>query len=188
MRGRQLSRAAICLMTVTATASIMACGAGEEAVVRPPAPAAAEADADQDADEQAARKAALDAYSGYLTASRTASRHSDPYAPELSRFLADPLLTRVRMAIRDAKEHGAMRTGTLKSDPTVTAVSLSAVPATVEIQDCLDATGYRLVYTKDRRVVPGSGGKRYLATATATRYSDGRWLISAGAAHQDQPC
>lgn len=81
-----------------------------------------------------------------------------------------------------------MRTGTLRSAPTVTAVSLDSDPPTVEIQDCLDATGYRLVYTKDGRAVPGSGGKRYLATATATRYPDGRWLISAGAAHQDQPC
>ena len=49
-----------------------------------------------------------------------------------------------------------MRTGTLQSDPTVTSVSLDARRPTVEIQDCLDATGYRLVYAKDKRVVPGS--------------------------------
>nr|WP_246141275.1 hypothetical protein [Micromonospora olivasterospora] len=140
------------------------------------------------ADERAAREAALAAYSGYLAASRTASRRADPHDPELARFLADPLLTRVRLSIREAKEHGAMRTGTLVSDPTVTAVSLDTVPATVEIQDCLDATGYRLVYAKTKRVVPGSGGGRHLATATATRYPDGRWLISAGVAHEDQPC
>lgn len=189
MRGRQLGRAAICLMTVGVTASVAACGAGREAAVAPPRPpTTGDVTAHGEADEQAAGKAALDAYSGYLAASRTASRRGDPHAPELSRFLADPLLTRVRMAIRDAKEHGAMRTGTLRSAPTVTAVSLDSDPPTVEIQDCLDATGYRLVYTKDGRAVPGSGGKRYLATATATRYPDGRWLISAGAAHQDQPC
>ncbi|WP_320067477.1 hypothetical protein [Micromonospora sp. RTGN7] len=140
------------------------------------------------AEEQAARKAALAAYSGYLAVSRTASRRADPFHPELTRFLADPLLTRVRLAIRDAKEHGAMRTGTLVSDPTVTSVSLDGVPATVEIQDCVDATGYRLVYTKTKKVVPGSGGGRHLATATATRYAADRWLISAGTAHEDQPC
>ncbi|WBB65547.1 hypothetical protein [Micromonospora sp. WMMD812] len=188
MRGRQLSRATTCLLTVAALASAPACGAGREAAVRPPASPTGDASAERDADEQAAGKAALDAYSGYLAASRTASRRGDPHAPELSRFLADPLLTRVRMAIRETKEHGAMRTGTLKSDPTVTAVSLDSVPATVEIQDCLDATGYRLVYVKNQRAVPGSDGKKYLATATATRYPDGRWRINAGAAHQDQPC
>lgn len=140
------------------------------------------------ADEQAAGSAALAAYSGYLAASRAASARSDPGHPALPRFLADPLLTRVRVAIRDAKEHGAMRTGKLLSDPAVVSVDLAARPPTVQIQDCLDATGYRLVYAKDHRVVPGTRGGRYLATATATRYPDGRWLINAGAAHQDQPC
>ncbi|WP_442934184.1 hypothetical protein [Micromonospora sp. CPCC 205539] len=168
--------------------TVTACDSGREAVERPAPVRGDDQQADQGPERQAAEKAALDAYSGYLAASRTASRRSDPRAPELSRFLADPLLTRVRLSIREAKEHGAMRTGTLKSDPTVIDVSLDSNPATVEIQDCLDATGYRLVYAKDQRVVPGSGGGRHLATATATRYPDGRWLINSGAAHQDQPC
>lgn len=81
-----------------------------------------------------------------------------------------------------------MRTGTVKSDPTVIAVSLDGKSATVEIQDCLDTTGYRLVYAKDKRVVPGSGGGKHFATATATRYPDGRWLINSGTTHRDQPC
>ncbi|WP_435207777.1 hypothetical protein [Micromonospora sp. bgisy143] len=168
--------------------AVSACGSGPEAVDRPTSERNDRARTDSDAEHRAAEKAALEAYSGYLAASRAASRRSDPHAPELSKFLADPLLTRVQLSIRDAKEHGAMRTGTLRSDPTVIAVDIESDPATVEIQDCLDATGYRLVYTKDQRVVPGSGGGRHLATATATRYPDGRWLISAGTAHQDQPC
>ncbi|GAB3948605.1 hypothetical protein [Micromonospora vulcania] len=188
MRGRQLRRSVICLLTVVAAIPIAACGSGKEAVERPTQTRGDGPRVDQETDRRAAEKAALDAYSGYLTASRTASRRSDPHAPELSRFLADPLLTRVRLSIRDAKEHGAMRTGTLKSEPTVTSVSLDSNPATVEIQDCLDATGYRLVYAKDQKVVPGSGGGKHLATATATRYPDGRWLINSSAAHQDQPC
>lgn len=142
----------------------------------------------QDPRAEEAKKAALAAYAGYLAASREAELAANPHDPQLAKFLADPLLTRVRLTIRDAKEHGAMRTGKLISDPTVTAVSLDTEPATVSIQDCLDATNYRLVYVKDKSVVPGSTVGRYLATATATRYPDGRWLISAGAAHQDQPC
>ncbi|WP_374558047.1 hypothetical protein [Micromonospora sp. RHAY321] len=178
----------MCLLTVVAAVSVTGCGSGRETVERPaPAPGDGQ-HADPEVERPAAEKAALDAYSGYLAASRTASRRSDPHAPELSRFLADPLLTRVQLSIREAKEHGAMRTGTLKSDPTVTAVSLESNPATVDIQDCLDATGYRLVYAKDQRVVPGSGGGRHFATATATRYPDGRWLINSSAAHRDQPC
>ncbi|MGC4745185.1 hypothetical protein ACLQ28_05925 [Micromonospora sp. DT201] len=188
MRGRQLRRAAICLLAVVAAVPVTACASGQEAVERPTTSQDDGQRADPDVERRAAEKAALDAYSGYLAASRTASGRSDPRAPELSRFLADPLLTRVRLSIREAKEHGAMRTGTLKSDPTVTVVSLDAKPATVEIQDCLDTTGYQLVYAKDKRVVPGSRGGRHLSTATATRYPDGRWLINSGTAHRDQPC
>ncbi|WP_410810795.1 hypothetical protein [Micromonospora sp. 067-2] len=178
----------MCLLTVVAAVSCTGCGSGREAAERPVATRGDAQAVAPEVERRAAEKAALDAYSGYLTASRTASRRSDPYAPELSRFLADPLLTRVRVSIREAKEHGALRTGTLKSDPAVTAVSLDSNPATVDIQDCLDATGYRLVYAKDQRVVPGSGGGRHLATATAARYPDGRWLIKSSAGHQDQPC
>ncbi|MFK3982841.1 hypothetical protein ACI2K4_20995 [Micromonospora sp. NPDC050397] len=150
------------------------------------APPAATADAGPEA--AAASKAALAAYAGYLDASREAEKAANPLHPALKKYLADPLLTQVRLTIRDAKEHGAMRTGTLISDPRVTDVRLDTVPATAEIQDCLDGTGYRLIYTKDKSVVPGSASGRYLATATATRYPDGRWLISAGTAHRDQPC
>ncbi|WDZ87971.1 hypothetical protein [Micromonospora cathayae] len=165
-----------------------ACGTDPEQSGRATTGRAPTATEDRKAAEAAAEKAALAAYAGYLAASRTASARSDPHHPDLAKYLADPLLTRVRLTIRDAKEHGAMRTGTLVSDPTVTAVSLDTVPATVEIQDCLDATNYKLVYAKTRKAVPGTGSGRHLATATASRYPDGRWLINVGVAHEDQPC
>ncbi|MEU8259471.1 hypothetical protein AB0C02_02435 [Micromonospora sp. NPDC048999] len=187
MRTRH-SRRLICLLSLALLAANTGCGAEPEADARPLIRAGGTPAAHFTASEQAAGKAALAAYSGYLAASRVASARSDPGHPELTRFLADPLLTRVRVTIRTAKEHGAMRTGRLVSDPTVVSVDLVADPPTVEIQDCLDATDYRLVYAKDHRVVPGTGGGRYLATATAARYPDGRWLINGGAAHQDQPC
>jgi hypothetical protein len=185
LRTRHSRRWATCLLSL---ALLAGCGTDPEAAADPPAGPGAAPVAHSAADEQVAGKAALAAYSGYLEASRQASARSDPAHPALPRFLADPLLTRVRVAIRQAREHGAIRTGKLVSDPTVVSVDLSADPPTVEIQDCLDATGYRLVYAKGRRVVPGTRGGRYLATATATRYPGGRWLINAGAAHQEQPC
>ncbi|MFE0588766.1 hypothetical protein [Micromonospora echinospora] len=188
MRARHPRRWTACLVALLLIGTGTACGTDLE----PPARVTAEhepvAPEDRKAEEAAAGKAALAAYAGYLTASREASARSDPHHPDLAKYLADPLLTRVRLVIREAKEHGAMRTGKLVSDPTVTVVSLDTVPATVEIQDCLDATDYKLVYAKTRKVVPGTGAGRHLATATATRYSDGRWLISAGVAHEDQPC
>ncbi|WP_089154669.1 hypothetical protein [Micromonospora sp. NBS 11-29] len=188
MRTRQSQRWEVGLLSLALVAGVAGCGAGPEATTDPLTGRAAAPVAHSAAEEKAAEKAALTAYSGYLAASRAASAKGDPSHPDLPRFLADPLLTRVRVAIRDAKEHGAMRTGKLVSDPTVVSVDLGAEPPTVEIQDCLDATGYRLVYAKNGKTVPGTRGGRYLATATASRYPDGRWLINTGAAHQDQPC
>lgn len=189
MRARHLRHwlASLAALVVLGTGS--ACGGQPERPDRaaPEGSPIAAAD-DRKAAEEAAGKAALAAYAGYLAASHAASARSDPHHPELAKYLADPLLTRVRLTIRKAKEHGAMRTGKLVSDPTVTMVSLDTVPATVEIQDCVDATNYQLIDAKTRKVVAGTGAGRHLATATATRYADGRWLISAGVSHEDQPC
>lgn len=188
MRARQLRHWLTGLAALTMLGSGSACGARPGHAEQPTDRGAPVAPADRKAAEEAAEKAALAAYAGYLNATHEASERSDPHHPELAKYLADPLLTRVRLTIRKAKEHGAMRTGKLVSDPTVTMVSLDTVPATVEIQDCLDATNYQLVDAKTRKVVAGTGAGRHLATATATRYDDGRWLISAGASHEDQPC
>ncbi|MDG4763196.1 hypothetical protein O7632_03595 [Solwaraspora sp. WMMD406] len=177
--------AATLVVSAIAAVALSAC-ASEQSAALPPARVGAATD---DPARAEAAEAALAAYAGYLAAAEEAEHEADPQHPDLKKYLADPLLTRVRLAIRDTKEHGAMRTGSLISDPTVTEVNLDSVPATVVIQDCLDATNYQLVYVDDRdKVVPGTEVGRYLATATATRYDDGRWLISAGSSHPDQPC
>lgn len=177
------------LVAVAALGTATACSTEDSAGALTPGDKAARPRPSVDAEAiAAAEKEALAAYAGYLEASQKAELASDPMHPELTKYLADPLLTWVRLTIREAKEHGAMRTGTLVSDPTVTSVSLDTVPATVTIQDCIDATKYRLIDVKSKKVVPGSASGRYLATATASRYPDGRWLINEGAVHQDQPC
>ena len=188
MRARHPGRISAALIAIAALGCVPACSVGARPDDLAGGTAAITPAASADPRTADARKSALAAYAGYLTATREAEQAANPHHPSLRKYLADPMLTRVGLAIRDAKEHGAMRTGTLISNPTVTEVDLDAVPATVSIQDCLDASGYRLVYVKSRKVVPGSASGRYIATATATRYADGRWLISAGAAHRDQPC
>ncbi|GAB2964655.1 hypothetical protein GCM10027280_61920 [Micromonospora polyrhachis] len=188
MRTKHPGRIPDAFIAIIALGCLVACSNGEPSGIRPDAGRAARSSPSPDLRTATAVEAALAAYAGYLTAIREAERSANPQHPELEKYLADPLLTRVGLAIRDAKEHGAMRTGTLISDPRVASVSLDTVPATVSIQDCLDTTNYQLVYIKDRSVVPGSASGRYVATATATRYADGRWLINAGTAHRDQPC
>lgn len=188
VRGMQLRGVTAYLVAGAVLGAGAGCGTDREVTTEAGGTADRPAPARRDVDERDARKAALAAYSGYLAATREASGDSDPHHPELATYLADPLLTRVRLTLRTAREHGAVRVGTLRSDPAVSAVDLANVPPIVEIQDCLDATGWQLVYTRDKRVVPGSQGTRHLATATVARYPDGRWLINAGASHEEQPC
>lgn len=176
------------IVAATVAISISGCGSDDNSArnsIGNNAPAEA---TKADAKTAQAEQSALAAYEGYLEAARVAEGIPDPNHPGLKKYLADPLLTTVRVAIRDVKEHGAMRTGKLVSDPRVTAVSLDTVPATITIQDCLDASGYRMVYAKNHKAVPGHAAGRYVATATAVLYGDGRWLINSGVAHRDQPC
>ncbi|MGI5211390.1 hypothetical protein [Plantactinospora sp. CA-290183] len=187
MRVRQLAGFPIFLLVVGALGASTGCGGDSGSAAAPGGGAEAASSVDPRAAAEA-EKSALAAYAGYLAASRKAELAADPHDPGLRKYLGDPLLTRVRIAIRDAKEHGAMRTGNIVSDPVVTEVSLDAVPATVSIQDCIDTTGYKLIYQRDRSVVPGSVGGRYVATATASRYPDGRWLVNESGVHKDQPC
>jgi hypothetical protein len=182
--AQHLGRASAVLVALLIAGSVTACSSSSKAT--PPAAPAPAASPDQDGG--AASKAALAAYAGYLAASRKASADPYPAHPDLAKYLADPLLTRVRDAVRDLDTHGAIRTGKLISDPRVSTLDLAASPPTVSIQDCIDSTGYKMVYADSKKPVPGSAGGRYVATATATLYPDGRWLISDGATHRDQPC
>jgi hypothetical protein len=188
LRAEHPGRYPAALIAVAALGCVTACAGGGSPADGPPAAPAAAPDTSAQAAKAEAAEAALAAYTGYLDAMRKAEDAGNPQHPELKKYLADPLLTRVRLAIRDAKENGAMRTGSLGSDPTVTLVTLDSVPAAVEIQDCIDSSKYKLVYRETRKQVPGTGAGRYLATATANRYPDGRWLVSAATAHEDQPC
>jgi hypothetical protein len=177
------------LVALSLIAALTGCDSQSYSMPSPRGPNTPESAPSVDAKTATATKAALAAYAGYLADARVAESIPDPNHPALEKHLADPLLTRVRLTISAAKQHGAMRTGTLVSDPRVTAVSLDAVPQTVTIQDCLDASGYKLVFIQNRtKEVPGHAAGRYVATATASRYPDGRWLVNTGAAHPDQPC
>ncbi|MFB6391762.1 hypothetical protein [Polymorphospora lycopeni] len=188
LRRPHAGRLRVGLTAVVAVFTLASCGSAGESADTPETRGDTGAAPTTDPRKEQAAESALTAYAGYLAASKAAESVPDYQHPDLRKYLADPLLTRVRLAIRDVKDNGAMRTGSLVSDPTVTFVDLDAVPPTVSIQDCLDGTGYKLVYAKNRKEVPGTASARYVATATANLYPDGRWLISTGAAHPDQPC
>jgi hypothetical protein len=141
-----------------------------------------------DADVTRAGETALAAYRRYLAATAKASNSANPDEPDLRKYLADPLLSQVIYGVHQLKAKGAIQTGNTTSSPEVTSVNLRGTPPTVAIQDCIDKSDYRLMYKADHQPIPVTGLDRYRATATVTRYDDGRWLVNAATAHRDQSC
>ncbi|WP_051799614.1 hypothetical protein [Catenuloplanes japonicus] len=176
------------LVSLGLAAALSACGGGlegPEAASLDPPPSAASTET---TDRSKAADAALAAYTGYMDAVQKASAIPDPRYPDLRKYLADPLLGRVQAGVSLLQREGAIREGRLITNPTVTVVDLESAPKTVQIQDCVDGTDYKMVYKTTRSAVPGKQNVRYVATATATFYPELGWLVSQGLSHEDQPC
>jgi hypothetical protein len=150
-------------------------------------PAGLETSADPLAEERAA---VLTAYDGYVRAAVEANRRGDPSYDGLDLYTGGVLRLQVAEGITQHNEGGRYYSGELKSEAaTVDSIDLNADPATATISACMDDTEYVLVYRADDSPVPGmSAGGRYKAEATATKNTDGRWLITAAVAHWDQAC
>ncbi|GAB7048046.1 hypothetical protein [Catenuloplanes indicus] len=175
------------LVSLAILAAASACGGGMEGprpvpVGAPPSPAAT-----ADTERSKAADAALAAYNGYMQAAQKASAIPDPRHPDLRKYLGDPLYARVQAGIGLLEREGAVREGRLKINPTVTVVDLESTPKTVQIQDCVDGTDYKMVYQTTRSPVPDKRNVRYVATATVTLFDEG-WLVTQGLSHEDQPC
>lgn len=136
-----------------------------------------------------ARAAVLAAYDSYIRASVEANRRGDPDYGGLELYTGGLLRAQVAQGIISHNENGRYYAGELKSEASVDSIDLDAEPPTATISACMDATDYRLVYREDDTPVPGTNEvRRYMAAATATMSTDGRWLITASVAYADQPC
>jgi FlaG/FlaF family flagellin (archaellin) len=138
----------------------------------------------------AASKAALAAYSGYVTAYAAAAAVANPDDPNLARYIGGALLVLSRHNLRQLKDHGAIELGRPKATLIGNRTDLGGSPPTVTIEACVDYSDYQLVYKADRSPVPGSSLKvpRYRTTAKVTLFVDGRWLVAGDNPHRDVPC
>lgn len=139
--------------------------------------------------ESEARSAVLAAYDGYIRATVEANRRSDPSYGGLELYAGDLLRLQTANGVSRHAADGVYYAGDLTSTATIDSINLNADPPTATISACMDAMSYRLVYRKDNSPVPGaSAGRRYMAAATATKNSGGRWLITSAIAHTDKSC
>jgi len=139
--------------------------------------------------EQDAREGALAAYDNYVRAYVAASASGDTAGKELANYTADPLLRQLRYDLVLKRDQGLTTKGEPSWAARVTKVNVESRPFTAAIEDCFDGTNWQTVYKSSGKPagVPGQA-KRYVVTAEATQYDDGRWLIRQSAAQRERPC
>lgn len=143
----------------------------------------------QDGEEVQARDGALAAYAGFREAQVAASTEPDPGGGELAQYTADPLLSQLKFDLTQKRDQGLVTTGRPAWNPEATSVNVSTRPFTATIEDCFDATGWDTINkaTGESVAVPGQA-KKYVVTAEAVLFDDGRWRIRSAQAHRDRPC
>jgi alkanesulfonate monooxygenase SsuD/methylene tetrahydromethanopterin reductase-like flavin-dependent oxidoreductase (luciferase family) len=137
-----------------------------------------------------AQEAALSAYNGYIETFALASQSANPDDPNLSRYVADPLLSLTRHNIRVLKDMGAVQLGAQKATVTGSEVNLTGTPPTVTIHACLDYSALKLVYAANQSPVPNSVLKvtRIPAQAKVAQYPGERWLVNESKQQGSEPC
>ncbi|GIJ12230.1 hypothetical protein Van01_54440 [Micromonospora andamanensis] len=178
---------------VAVTAALLA-GCSEEPGTEPgtaPSPTSAPSTAAPQADtaEQEARASALAAYDNYRKAYVAAAAADDPDGDELAKYTADPLLRQLKYELIQKRDQGLTTKGQPSWNAQVIKVNVDSRPFTATIEDCFDGTNWQTVYKSNGKPagVPGQA-KRYIVTAEAALYDDGRWLIRESTAQRERPC
>jgi hypothetical protein len=190
------NRTAIARTGITVVALVVALlGAGCSSNSRKPAAPASSAVStpsptpSTSAEETQARGSVLAAYNGFREAHVAASNAGDVKGGDLAKYVADPLLAELKVELYQRSVQGLVTTGRPTWNARVTKVNVSSRPFTVEIEDCFDTTNWKTVDKKTGKdaAVPGQA-KKYVVTAEAALYDDGRWLIYKGRAVRERPC
>ena len=183
------SRAAAVLVTL-AVAALAGCTDDDGNRPASPSPSVAVSPSSTvDRADAAAADASLTAYNRLREAYIKAAAKADTNNAELAKYAAHPLLGQLQATLMTYRNQGLIVTGRPTWHASVTTVNISAQPYTVDLQDCLDTTNWHTVHkdTGTSAAVPGQA-TRYVVTARATLYDDGRWLIRESTAHREQPC
>lgn len=135
-----------------------------------------------DAAEDAARRAILAAYNGYVEAYIKASATADYRTKELATYVGEPLLGQLFNNLFTMSRSGVHNEGRPIWSPTVTELRLDSGEAV--IQDCFDSTSWNTVGGK---VPPTTQAKKYPIVVKAKRVN-GRWFVYESTAQRSSTC
>lgn len=140
-------------------------------------------------EEQAAATAVLRVYD--RAHQLTVQAWTDPaqdWDGEYVALTGDPYRSDALADLAAAAGRGDAYTGTLDSDPTVTAVDL--VAGVIAITDCLDPAGWQLINTATGQPQPDADAAAAgpHVVESEIRRAEGRWLLVERTEQLDQPC
>jgi hypothetical protein len=180
-----LAPAAILVAVLAYTTGCDGSGSGSQPPTRnnttsPSATATTSATASQDPKAEAASKAAVAAYQGYVQEFAAASQIANPDYPGLNQYMNDPLLSRTRHELRSMRDKGVVQVGAQTATVTGTTVDLASAQPSVTVRSCLDYSTLRLVYKANHAPVPNSQltKTRLEAITTVWQYRNGQWLVN----------
>jgi hypothetical protein len=175
------------ILALVAALGLVGCGDSEEPSLDPPR-SDVPAPQTTPAKDAEASKRALAAYEGYRQAAVTASNSVDQARTDLAKYVSEPLLGQVLDGIRETQANGIIFQGKPRWSPKVTAVRLQAAPATADITDCYDITGYKPVYRATGKSAAAPNQPQRFRILSRVKLIDGRWYVYESTARRDTPC
>lgn len=193
--GSRLGHAVRLLLAAVLSLGLAACGGETSEIEWPDGPVPAEEPAPLPTTIDPAYAVAVEEILAVVRGFREteARTFTDPPLPptaeaELSDYLADPLLSQTLNTLNEMRQGGMRFEGRQQSTPEVAELALDADPPTARVRDCVDASGWRLVFDSSGEAVPGDGfPDRFVAWMELKEYDDG-WLLHHLEMSEESPC
>jgi hypothetical protein len=183
---RSLARMLACLVVL---ATMTGCGDDRPVThTTPPPPTSPSAsDNPQDRRQAANLLQVYDAFNETLVTLQNSS-DVDKARAELPTYTVDPLRTQLLLDLRQRRDARLHTTGKPAWTAKVARIDTAKTPFTATIESCYNATHYDLVHADGRPAgVPGQA-KKYVVTATATVFGDGKWYLQTSEADRTRTC
>lgn len=132
---------------------------------------------------------ALAAYNGYWETYVTAAANPGAPTPNLAKYVADPMLTTLRVTLRQFRDQGIVYKGRPIWAPRATSVNTTAVPYSVSIEDCFDSAAWTPVFASTGKSAAAPGqANRYVITSTVKLFDVEGWLVVESRADRSRSC
>jgi hypothetical protein len=159
----------------------------DDTVVLPPLATATGTASSEPIDDASTR--AIAAYNGYWDTFVKAAANPAAPTPDLATYVADPLLTELRLTLRQIRDQGIVYKGRPTSSPRATSSNTTTAPFSVAIEDCFDSTDWVPVYSANGQSAAAPGqASRYVITSTMKLFDANGWLVVETAADRGRAC